>query len=174
MRQALSVISTALLIPVVLLALLSAGARLCGLYPYVVLSGSMEPAIRTGAAVYIGNVSPASVEVGDIITFSIDGNASVTHRVIEIIGSGDSLCFRTKGDANAAADSALVSPAQLMGRAVFSIPGLGRLLVYVHTPSGRWMAIVFGVVLIALAALPETPFLRRRPENMPPTRRDQS
>ena len=163
MRQVLSVISTAVLILVVLLAFLSIGVMLFGLHPYVVLSGSMEPALRTGSVAYVRSIEPEDVEVGDIITFSIDSDTVATHRVVEIVGSGSSLSFRTKGDANNVEDSALVRSSQLVGKAVFSIPGLGRLLEYIHTPKGRNVAIVVGVVLVLIVALPDALFPKKKP-----------
>ncbi len=162
MRQVLSVISTVVLILVVLLAFLSIGVMLFGLHPYVVLSGSMEPALRTGSVAYVRSIEPEDVEVGDIITFSIDSDTVATHRVVEIVGSGSSLSFRTKGDANNVEDSALVRSSQLVGKAVFSIPELGRLLEYIHTPKGRNVAIVVGVALVLLVALPDALFPKNR------------
>ena len=62
----------------------------------VVLSGSMEPAIKTGSIVF---VKPSDTyQKGDIITFT-DGKAasSVTHRVFEIQNKDGKDIFITKG-----------------------------------------------------------------------------
>lgn len=154
-KKAINILSTILLILVIILAFLVAGVRLFGLRPYVVLSGSMEPTFMTGSAVYVKDVDPEDIEVGDIITFSIDDGNVATHRVTEVLGSGSGLSFRTKGDANDVEDASPVSASQVQGRALFSIPYLGRLLEYIHTSTGRITAIAVGAAVVLLVALPE-------------------
>lgn len=53
--------------------------RLLGYEVYVVVSGSMEPAIPVGSALYVESVPPEEVEVGDVIAF-YDRGAVITHR----------------------------------------------------------------------------------------------
>ena len=66
-----------------------------------VLSGSMEPEVKTGSLVVTRSVDAEDIEVGDIITFYPNAAEEnmVTHRVIGI-GHSSSLYFETKGDAN--------------------------------------------------------------------------
>lgn len=101
--------------------------KLVGIEPYVVMSGSMEPAIRTGALAFV-DTGAGDVREGDIIAFRVssgEGEAqTITHRVIRRTGEG----WITKGDANRTEDAALVSSDQLVGRYLFSIPKLGALL----------------------------------------------
>src|SRR5579862_4663081 len=56
-----------------------------GYKTYVVLSGSMEPAIHTGSVLMALPVPPESLKVGDVIVYNrSDVNESVTHRIISV------------------------------------------------------------------------------------------
>ena len=44
--------------------------KLFGINPYVVLSGSMEPQIHTGAIAFV-NTKDTAVKVGDVVTYPI-------------------------------------------------------------------------------------------------------
>ena len=129
-------LSTTLISIVVLLTILLAGVRLIGLTPYTVLSGSMEPNYHVGSVVYVKKVAPASLKVGDAITYRLTGNTIVTHRIIEIHGEDMSgLGFRTKGDANKTEDG--VTPAEaVIGKVIFSIPYIGYISNFIQKPIG--------------------------------------
>ena len=72
------------------------------------------------------------------------------------------LRFRTKGDANAAADEALVSDSNVVGTPLFSLPLAGYAVNYVQHPPGLFVAA--GTVLIVLAAAFIPPLLDREEE----------
>ncbi len=118
--------------------LLFAMPRLLGWDLVVVLSGSMEPALPVGSAILVRPVQPETVEPGDIITYRAqgDGNAFVTHRVVEVQGEGPMLVFRTKGDANDKPDEVLVPAAAIKGRVLVDIPHLGYVAREVRKPQG--------------------------------------
>lgn len=84
-RRIWSVITTIVVILIVFLAIALVGVRVIGLTPYTVLSGSMEPTYHVGALIYVKEVAPSEVEVGDPITFVVNEDLLVaTHRVVEI------------------------------------------------------------------------------------------
>lgn len=85
----------------------------------MVLSGSMEPALKTGGIVFT-DTKERIFDDGDIITFRVK-DTYVTHRIIEKKTEG----FVTKGDANENPDAELVKDVQIIGKAVFFIPYLG-------------------------------------------------
>ena len=63
--------------------------------------------------VFVHITKPDQIREGDVITFnpSSDSGAYLTHRVTEKIADYEGtgvICFRTKGDANDAADSFLI------------------------------------------------------------------
>ena len=159
-RKVFAVISTTVVILAAALVMLLAGMRLFGLQMFSVLSGSMEDSISVGGVVYVKEVEPVEIAVGDVITYRM-GNAVVTHRVIELVpaddGSGVTL-FRTKGDANNSADSTPVHPQNVIGKVVFDLPLLGYLATGLQTGAGKVLALLFGVLLAMLVLLPDMVF----------------
>ena len=90
----------------------------------MVLSGSMEPKIRTGGLVFT-DTSRKDPQIGDIITYSLN-DSFVTHRVIRREGS----MLITKG--NDGEDLAPVSAEQVLGTVVFTIPFLGYMAAFMR------------------------------------------
>jgi signal peptidase len=84
----------------------------------------MSPTLHLGDMVIAAKVSPDSIREGDIIEF-LQGQMRVIHRVIDIEDSGGSRQFITKGDANDSPDIDPVSPSQVKGKAMFSVPKVG-------------------------------------------------
>lgn len=84
--------------------------RFGGFSTFIITGRSMEPAIPVGSITIVQSVSPAAVQVGDVVTFSHGGRV-VTHRLVAMEPDGT---FRTKGDANEVADPEQLS---FMGRA---------------------------------------------------------
>ncbi|PJA51231.1 signal peptidase I, partial [Candidatus Shapirobacteria bacterium CG_4_9_14_3_um_filter_36_12] len=68
---------------------------------YVVVSGSMEPTIKTGSIVLTKPVNPKEIKVGDIVAFTSPSNSKdvILHRIFGI-KSESPLRFSTKGDNN--------------------------------------------------------------------------
>lgn len=117
-------------------------AHLCGCEMYNVISGSMEPAIPVGSAVYVKPVQPDELAPGDVIAFT-SGSSVITHRVVEIDPRQGQIT--TKGDANALPDVSPVRYEEVIGRVERHIPALGGLLsVYAGGP-GRMYLIAFAV-----------------------------
>lgn len=129
------------------------GVRLIGLTPYAVLSGSMEPIYPVGSLLYVQDVRPADVEVGDAITFALDSGTLVTHEVYRV--DAETQQFFTQGIANINPDGSLVHDAapvafdRVVGAPVACIPFLGYLNVFLTGPAGVFAVVaVFGVVII--------------------------
>ena len=115
-----------------------------------VLSGSMEPAIHTGAVVI---VNPASeYVVGDIITFGETGKTGipVTHRIKEEKLAEGKTIYTTKGDANDSADARSVANEEIQGKVLFSLPYLGYVLEFIKKPVGFTVIVVLPAVLIII------------------------
>lgn len=113
--------------------------RLFGVIPFIVLSGSMEKEIKTGAIAYVNtNVKSEEIEIGDIIAFSM-GKSQVTHRVVSI---NEDDTFTTKGDANNTVDFNNVKFENYKGKTIFSIPYLGYILRAVQTKVGYCIIII--------------------------------
>ena len=157
-KKAWNVISWALVAAVALLALLMGGVRLVGLNPYVVLSGSMEPAYQTGSLIYVKKVDPFTLETGDVITFMMNEDTVATHRIVGVVPDEEDstvIRFRTKGDANEFEDGTLVHYKNVIGTPVFSIPYLGYLAGYISQPPGMYIGMTALCILILLMFAPD-------------------
>ena len=151
-------VSTALVVVVVLLAVLLAGARLLGLQVYTVLSGSMEPQYHVGSIIYVKEVEPSELKVGDAISFLISENTVATHRIIEILPDDDDpnvIRFRTKGDNNDIEDTNPVHSNNVLGKVVGTIPLLGYVSDFVQNPPGTYITLGAVFVLILAVFLPD-------------------
>ena len=156
-------VTTALVVLVVIFAIFLMGSRLVGLQVFNVISGSMEPTYSVGDLLYVKTVDPDSVKVGDPITFVLNEDLVVaTHRVVAI--DSENRLFTTKGDANETEDAAPVHFNNLIGVPVFAIPLLGYVSAYIQSPPGMYVAIAFGVVLLAAVFLPDMLFKKEKEE----------
>jgi signal peptidase len=120
-----------------------------------VMSGSMEPTIKTGAVVLIQKVAPESLRENDIITFGSaeDPNLSITHRLVKIEEKEGETVFKTRGDANNSEDINEVSPADVQGKVIFSLPLLGYLAVFIKEPLGFGLLVVLPAILIIISEI---------------------
>ena len=142
----------------VLLAVGLVGVRLAGIQVFTVLSGSMEPAYKTGSVIYVKKADYTALRPGDVITFMVDEHTIATHRIVDIIPDEDDptvLRFATKGDANAQPDANLVHYKNIIGTPVFTVPGLGYVVNYIQNPPGTYVAIAAGVIVLLLVFLPD-------------------
>lgn len=87
-----------------------------GYMPAIVVSGSMEPVIKTNAVILIDDVDMEDIKVGDIIAFYQYGYMLITHRVVKIDTIKGETAFITKGDANTDIDELYVYQAQYAGK----------------------------------------------------------
>lgn len=95
-----------------------------GISTDVVLSGSMEPKIRTGGLVFT-DTRRREPETGDIVTYRLR-DARITHRVVRREGT----VLITKGDANEGEDPLPVEAEQVLGTVIFTIPFAGYLVTF--------------------------------------------
>ena len=111
--------------------------KLFGAQIFSVLTGSMEPVYPVGSVIYVQEVLPEEVVVGDAITYSLGEGAEyvMTHRVIEVLDAEQA--FVTQGDANDVADDAPVSFSGLIGKPVFCIPKLAVVSDFIHSLTGK-------------------------------------
>ncbi|MCR5109953.1 MAG: signal peptidase I [Ruminococcus sp.] len=119
--------------------------------PYVVISGSMEPAIPVQSVCFVNERIPlADIAVGEVISFRMGENKPVTHRVTSI--SEDK--YTTKGDANNIEDATPVTAKNYIGKTVLVIPKVGYFLSFLHTKKGKIIIITLIVLLFILSFIP--------------------
>ena len=122
---------------------------LFGVRPYVVLTGSMEPAIPQGSICFVSSrASFTEVSSGDVIAFRM-GSLLVTHRAVRVDENG----ITTRGDANNAEDMGdKVAARNYIGKVIFCMPSVGKALLYARTVRGR--IVVIGAFALFIAAGP--------------------
>lgn len=154
LKKIWNILSTAIVIMVVLCAIFLMGSRLLGYRCYTVISGSMKPAYDVGDLLYVKEVPPSSIKVGDPVTFIVNEELDVaTHRVVRVDAANSRLY--TKGDANEIEDNDPVHFNNIIGVPSFSIPKLGYVSNFVQTSPGMYITIGIGVVVILLVFLPD-------------------
>ena len=143
---AITAVGFAIGIAVALAAPLAFHAR-----PLVVLSGSMEPALRTGDVSVVRSIAPLDARPGDIVTFRDPDNAErlITHRVRAMRVQGDAVVFRTRGDANNVSEHWRVPATGEIGRLMYRIPKLGWVLSYARS-KGLFMLLLGGALALLL------------------------
>ncbi len=113
----------------------------------IVKSGSMEPAIMTGAVVVVR--PQGDYHIGDVVTFqSASADIPTTHRIVEQRAEGNALFYTTKGDANEEADTEESPKTAVIGKVLFSIPYAGYILDFARQPLGFMVLIVLPAFLI--------------------------
>jgi len=122
-----------------------------GIRPFIVLSGSMEPGIKTGSIVYINtNISSYEIVENDVIGFKLN-NQTVTHRVVEVNKEDQS--FITKGDANDERDAVPVTFTNYLGKTIFTIPFIGKIIMFFKSGIGLYLLVALILLNVLLVIL---------------------
>lgn len=154
LKKIWNIVSTVLVALVVLFAVFLMGSRLIGFQCYNIISPSMEPQYMVGDLIYVKKVDPATIKVGDVITFIANEDLVVgTHRVVRV--DAENQRFYTKGDANEIEDAEPVHYNNVIGVPQFSIPKLGYVSDFVQNPPGMYITIAIGILLIIIVFLPD-------------------
>ncbi len=153
-KKVWNIISTIIVVIFVLCAVFLMGSRLMGYQVFNVISGSMEPTYSVGDLIYVKKVDLNDIKIGTPITFVLNEDLAVaTHRVVNI--DVENQHFYTKGDANETADSTPVHFNNVIGVPRFSIPWLGYVSDFIQNPSGMYITIGVGAVLVIAVFLPD-------------------
>ena len=156
-RRALHlVVSLAVTLSTLLVAIIAIGQATGAWRLAPVLSGSMEPNVPKGAMVVAEQVDIHHLRVGDIMLFNapLDGHPPVVHRIHEIFEIGGEPAFRTKGDANDAPDAWTIHlHARKVWRVAHVIPYAGTLVGLLHQADLRVLVLVIGIGTMTLTGL---------------------
>jgi len=100
---------------------------------FTVVSQSMQDEIPQGSLILVKHIDPSKLEPGDNITFMVDHNMTVTHKIVGIYENYDNSGargFQTKGVNNLNPDRDIVYEANLVGKVILVLPALGVALSY--------------------------------------------
>ena len=158
LRRICDSLLVALIVVVLFGVILGRLVPLTGRTTLIIGGGSMEPAIRMGAAVVVDPVAPRAIRVGDVVSLRTgpDLQAIFNHRLTRIVERDGIPWVETKGDANAAADPSITSTEHVIGRVSATIPYAGFLLALLSVPSGVLFVVFLAAVLLTLTWLLES------------------
>jgi signal peptidase len=118
-----------------------------------VLSGSMEPGIQTGSIIAVQKAEDkTNFKEGDVITF-MEEDFLVTHRITEVVKSGDNVLYRTKGDNNNAEDlNPVLSDNVVAEYTGFTVPYVGYFINFAQSKNGAFLLLIPGFLLLIYSA----------------------
>ena len=154
-----NVLGTFLIVAVIALCVPVTVPVLMGYQVYDVVSGSMEPAISVGSAVYVKQVDPSTIEIGDVVAYS-DGANVVVHRATANRTSLGELV--TKGDANNVEDFEPIPYNAVLGRVEAHIPFLGSFMAIYASTAGKVYLLLIAVCGLLLNIVAANMRKRRR------------
>jgi signal peptidase len=139
-----------------LLLAVGVGPRTGQYQTVTVLTGSMRPTMPEGSVIVTTPKPAREVRVGDVVTYRIpvEDRRIVTHRVVEVVRSGEQPVVRTKGDANADPDAWV---AELKGGTVWTaratVPKAGYALEWLRRPQTRQLLVLAAPFLVLVLLL---------------------
>lgn len=110
-------------------------------------SGSMSPAIDTGALALATPVRAQDIRPGDVVSVHTADGSQITHRVVSSTVRGDEASLVLQGDANSTPD-AEVYVVQTVERVDWSLPYAGYAVAFAMTPAG-----LVGVAAVCIALI---------------------
>ena len=128
-----------------------AASLLLGIRPLVVQSGSMAPAIETGALAWARQVPATELAVGDVVMVDTADGSRVTHRIVGIEQQGSSAVLQLRGDANDVPDVERY-PVEEAYRVFAVIPYGGHVVAWLSGPIGLFLLGMYamGLLLVVL------------------------
>ena len=157
MRKIIHIFTTLVVSVIVLLLLAFNATKPFGYVPYVVTSGSMKAIYPVGSLIYVKDIQPEEIVVGDAITFLKDGEHVATHQVYEIDTAAKQ--FRTQGVSNLDVNGEIIKDATpvdydtLIGKPVLCIPYLGYVNAFLAQKNGQWLTIGVAAIMIILSMI---------------------
>lgn len=123
---------------------------------FTIMSGSMAPAIGTGAVVAIPQQTiTQSYQPSNIVTFH-SSRGLITHRIIEVVTTNSAEKYRTQGDANPLPDHDLLNHEDIVGPVRVTVPLLGYLVTWLKTKVGFAVLILLpatGIIMQELRSM---------------------
>ncbi|MEN2768718.1 signal peptidase I SipW [Ornithinibacillus xuwenensis] len=157
-----SIVTTVLFLLLITVATMVITTKISGGDPEVfgyqlktVLSGSMEPGIKTGSIIAVkpgGDMTRFGK--GDVITFKEEDDKLITHRITEVINNGKETMYRTKGDNNNAEDlNPVLSDNVVAEYTGFTIPFVGYFVNFAQSQNGAFLLLIPGIIVLIYSGI---------------------
>lgn len=142
---------------------------------FVVVSGSMVPALNVNDVIFVEHTSISNVRVDDIVVFQAPSRTGVgcsqedvVHRVV---GFGPNGTLATKGDANSYQDQPILWPyvpaSCFIGKVLFTIPEVGYVSKLLPFPSDILLVILIILVFAVSEYAVRQPRTELEPQSEP-------
>ena len=116
---------------------------------FIVQSGSMEPAVKTGSIVITRKAE--TYNQGEIISYKKDAKNVITHR-IQVKNYPDGInsdpVYLTAGDANEDFDSGSITNDQIVGKVALTLPYLGYVANFAKQPYGFLLLVIVPATIV--------------------------
>lgn len=127
-------------------------AYIFGYRPVFIMTGSMEPFLKTNGVVLTKEVKSINdIEEGDVITYHVDtdtGSAiKITHRIIDIDKEG---FITTKGDNNMVSDNYDLTIDNVESKVVFVCNWTASIISWWNTTSGKILILGIPTCIVLL------------------------
>ena len=110
-----------------------------------VMSGSMDDVFSIGDVILIKETKQENIKKGDIITFKKEN--IITHRVIEMNKTNDTMYYTTKGDNNNVSDAEKVTYEEIEGKYITKFVCIGYLINFLNTTEGLIILVSLPIVI---------------------------
>lgn len=114
---------------------------------------SMYPTIKNGDLIAIDRRVKEKYEVGDIVSFFIEDGSIITHEIIKVDDTTQTVRYYTKGENNNYQDNDYIEITHIIGEYKgFRIPFLGYVVGFGSTPIGYTLLVIFplGVIVVLI------------------------
>lgn len=131
------------------------GARVLDYSFFTVLSGSMQRDIPVGSLIIVKSLPPDQLQPGDDITYLRDAGTVITHRIVEVSENWDEnggRAFVTQGIENPMPDEKPVHQANVVGKVVQVLPGVGLVLSYIGSHL-KWVLLLMALLFALITSL---------------------
>lgn len=134
------------------------GSSILNVKTFVVTSGSMVPKYPVGSLIYVKDVEPVDIKVGDTITFRMKNSEIVaTHEVYEIDYENEQFYTQGINNKNSAGeiihDAEPVSFKDFIGKPSLCIPYLGYVNFIITQKPGSYILISITFVILIISFL---------------------
>ena len=124
------------------------GPILFGWQSVALVSGSMSPVLGVGDIVVAEPYDGSMLAPGAVVVFHAPGSEKLTtHRIVAVHGDGT---YRTRGDANAVADSTPVPPSAIVAVGRLRVPLIGMVMAWWQ--DRNYLPLAATLAILALAA----------------------
>lgn len=114
-----------------------------GYKPFIVLTGSMDPIIKSEDLVIVKEINPEELKEGDIIAFrNTKEDVVLIHRIVGKETTEEKITFKTKGDNNETEDKFEVDYKNIEGIYLVKFDKIGAIAMFIRSPQGLIISVL--------------------------------